>query len=215
MKQLHYNVATPLLLETLQKLMLASEFDSFRLVGGTALSFFQGHRESVDIDLFTDALYGTIDFEAIDAFFRRNYNFVESRNSEFIGMGKSYYVGSDKPSSTKVDIYYNQPFIHEMVVVDNIRMATVGEIIAMKLDVVQRIGRKKDFWDLHEMIDQYSLKMMLDLHEERYPYSHDEGLIRTNFTNFDIADEEYDPVCLRGKYWEIIKSDLIDFAQNG
>jgi predicted nucleotidyltransferase component of viral defense system len=31
-------------------------------------------------------------------------------------------------------------------------MATVEEIIAMKLDVMQRGGRKKDFWDLHELL---------------------------------------------------------------
>ena len=38
--------------------MNATEFDSFRLVGGTALSLHIGHRKSVDIDLFSDAEYG-------------------------------------------------------------------------------------------------------------------------------------------------------------
>ncbi|UZJ63260.1 nucleotidyl transferase AbiEii/AbiGii toxin family protein [Sphingobacterium sp. KU25419] len=34
-------------------------------------------------------------------------------------------------------------------------MATVEEIIAMKIDVVQRTGRKKDFWDIHALLSQY------------------------------------------------------------
>jgi len=33
-------------------------------------------------------------------------------------------------------------------------------------------------------------------------------LILENFTNFDRADENFDPICLRGKYWEFIKEDI-------
>lgn len=54
---LHYNAVSSLLLEILKILMGAKEFKDFRLVGGTALSLYRGHRESVDIDLFTDAPY--------------------------------------------------------------------------------------------------------------------------------------------------------------
>jgi hypothetical protein len=87
-------------------------------------------------------------------------------------------------------------------------MATVEEIIAMKLDVVQRGGRKKDFWDLHELFEKYSLSQMLALHGQRYPYSHNRDLIIENFTNFTIADEEFNPICYKGKYWEFIKEDI-------
>ncbi|MCG9898690.1 MAG: nucleotidyl transferase AbiEii/AbiGii toxin family protein [Hydrotalea sp.] len=45
-------------------------FDPFRLVGGTALSLYFGHRMSVDIDLFTDAPYGTIDFDKIESWLK-------------------------------------------------------------------------------------------------------------------------------------------------
>jgi hypothetical protein len=46
-------------------------FNPFRLVGGTSLSLQLGHRMCIDIDLFTDADYGSIDFKAIRAFFER------------------------------------------------------------------------------------------------------------------------------------------------
>jgi hypothetical protein len=46
----------------LANLMIADVFADFRLVGGTALSLHRGHRMSVDIDLFTDADYGSVDF---------------------------------------------------------------------------------------------------------------------------------------------------------
>jgi len=39
-------------------------FVPFRLVGGTNLSLLYGHRKSDDIDLFTDADYGSLDFDS-------------------------------------------------------------------------------------------------------------------------------------------------------
>lgn len=51
---LYYNTENNLLKKSLLQLMAADEFASFRLVGGTALSLQIGHRESIDIDLFSD-----------------------------------------------------------------------------------------------------------------------------------------------------------------
>lgn len=95
---------------------------------------------------------------------------------------------------------------------DEIRLATIEEIVAMKLDVIQRGGRKKDFWDIHELFEKFTFREMLSLHKQRYPYTHDEDLLIENFTNFSIADEDFEPICLRGKYWEFIKDDLIIFV---
>jgi hypothetical protein len=36
--------------------------------------------------------------------------------------------------------------------------------MAMKIDIVARGGRKKDFWDLHELLNQYTVSQMLSLH---------------------------------------------------
>lgn len=49
---------------------------------------------------------------------------------------------------------------------------------------------------------------MLELHRMRHTYSHDKELILRNFIDFDHADDDFDPVCLRGKYWEFIKEDI-------
>lgn len=52
---------------------------------------------------------------------------------------------------------------------------------------------------------------MLSLHKQRYTYNHNEQLIIKNFQDFTIADEDFDPMCLKGKYWEFIKEDILDF----
>ena len=209
-KKLHYNTVTPLLKSILEELMAAKEFANFRLVGGTGLSLFRGHRMSVDIDLFTDAEYDTIDFEAIDKFLKEHYSYVDSNNLP-VGMGKSFYIGQDDQNAIKLDLYYTDPFIDKEIVIDNIRLATIEEIIAMKIDVVQRTGRKKDFWDLHELKEEYSINDMLSLHEKRYPYTHLRETILKNFIDFEEANHDFDPICLREKHWEFIKLDLIEY----
>ncbi len=209
---LYYNTVTPLLRQVLIEVMAAEVFAPFRLVGGTSLSLQRGHRESVDIDLFTDAPYDSIDFGAIEQFLKDHYKYVDSNNAGPVGMGRSYYVGNSKDDSVKLDVFYTDDFIRPIKVVDGIRLATDEEIVAMKLDVVQRGGRKKDFWDLHEVKEEYPIDAMLALHEERYPYSHDRELIKNNFGVFEEADKDFDPMCLRQKQWEVIKLDMLDFA---
>lgn len=208
---LAYNTVNPLLLSTLTDIMSNDLFDDFILVGGTALSLRLGHRVSVDIDLFTTAEYGSIDFDKIEACFRGKYSYVYKLNAgNIVGMGQSFYIGGSEHESIKVDLFYNEPFIRPHSLIDNIRLASLDDIVAMKVDVVQRKGRKKDFWDLHALLDRYSIKRMIELHEERYPYSHSKDIIIENFTDFDRADDDFDPICFHGKFWESIKDDFFE-----
>ncbi|HRO75336.1 MAG TPA: nucleotidyl transferase AbiEii/AbiGii toxin family protein [Crocinitomicaceae bacterium] len=210
---LYYNTVNKLLKETLVLLMKAEIFNDFRLVGETALSLQLGHRESVDIDFFSDVPYGNIDFDAIDLFLKQHFSYVDFPANISTPIGKSYYIGANKESNVKLDIFYTDTFIQPIVLVDEIRLSSVDEIVAMKIDVVQRKGRKKDFWDLHDLLNKYSVEDMLNLHQKRYEYTHDRSLILQNITDFSQADDDFDPICLRGKYWEFIKEDIIEWSK--
>ena len=213
MSALFYNTVNPILKSSLETLMVSDIFKGFRLVGGTSLSLQLGHRISIDIDLFSDIEYGSIDFEAIENFLTSKFNYLDFNSDLIPAFGKSYTIGDNKDNSVKLDIFYTDPFITNEIVIDNIRLASIDEIIAMKIDVIQRGGRKKDFWDLHELLDKYDISEMIKLHEKRYPYSHDPILIHHNLTNFSIADDDFDPICLRGKYWEFIKDDFEELVK--
>ena len=204
---LHYSAVNELLQNCLLKLMKFDMFNDFRLVGGTALGLQIGHRESIDIDLFSDLEYGTLDFDAIEKHLKEHFQYVDFLNIA-PAMGKSYFIGENKENAIKLDLYYTDTFIQPHIEVDGIRMATIEEIIAMKVDVLQRVGRKKDFWDLHDLLPSYGISQMLDLHKQRYPYTHDRDLIIHNFTSFEQADEDFNPICFKGKYWEFIKEDF-------
>lgn len=58
MSKLHLNTISSPLGDALVKIMQTSAFNPFYLAGGTALSLQRGHRQSIDIDLFTDIEYG-------------------------------------------------------------------------------------------------------------------------------------------------------------
>ena len=207
---IYWNTVETRLKNTLIASMSAEEFKEFRLVGGTALSMHLGHRMSVDIDLFTDAPYGSIDFKAIEEYLVKNYPYVGGNLNTDPGIGKTYNVGDGLFQSVKIDVFYSMdPFFQPEVVEENIRMATVEEIIAMKLDIVQRGGRKKDFWDLHELLGHYTISEMIALHAARFEWTHEPDLLRSQFTNFELAEPQEDPICLRDKEWAFIKLDFI------
>ena len=73
---LYYSTVSPYLKSVLKIVMDSDILKPFRLVGGTSLSLQLGHRISIDIDLFTDSDYGSLNFEDIERFL--NLNFLSS-----------------------------------------------------------------------------------------------------------------------------------------
>jgi hypothetical protein len=210
--KLHIETVSSLLWESLEKLMAHDGLKEFRLVGGTALSLQCGHRISIDIDLFTDSPYNSVDFYQIDQWIKETFDYVEMSTEGNIGFGKSYYVGLDSANLVKLDFYYTDQFVFPELISGQLRMASKEEIAAMKLEVIGRGGRKKDFWDVHELLDSMSIHDMLSYYEKRYPYGHTKENLIQSLTKFDSADDDFDPDCLRQKHWELIKLDFEELA---
>lgn len=211
---LHLETVTPLLSDILQYLMKEPLFDSFRLVGGTNLSLRYGHRYSVDIDMFTDALYGSIDFPAIDEYFARCFPYCDYFSGP-IGFGKMYYIGKSKEESVKVDLMYTENFLDPEEYYGCVRMATPRDIAAMKMEAVFTGGRKKDIWDLDYLMENvYSLDEMCNFHAQRHPYTHDRLKLLRSCKSFSDMDLQADPVCLLGKDWDNIKIVMAERADS-
>jgi predicted nucleotidyltransferase component of viral defense system len=171
MEKLQYKTVTPLLKKILQQLMDEPLFAPFRLVGGTNLSLRYGHRYSADIDLFSDSEYRSLDFVAFENYLRSQFPYYHCNDKvDIVGMRRCYYVGNLHEDYVKVDLMYADPFICDVEILDGIRMASVDDIVAMKMNIVSRGGKKKDFWDLHHLLNYYSLAEMLSLHEKSLPH---------------------------------------------
>ena len=206
--ELYLNTASDLLIHSLKKLMQIKEFNDFRLVGGTSLSLQLGHKESMDIDLFTDAEYGSIDFEKLESILTKTFPYTESLYKGDVAMGKSFFIGNNEDDLVKLDLFYTDKFIFPPLLYDNIRLSGIEEIAAMKLEIVGQGGRKKDFWDLHELLETFSFDEMIGFYLERYPYNYSKDDLLNKIVDFNNAEDDFTPNCYRDKSWEILKLDF-------
>ncbi|MBS1558494.1 MAG: nucleotidyl transferase AbiEii/AbiGii toxin family protein [Bacteroidetes bacterium] len=211
--ELYWNTVSPVLKDSLNKLTRSTLFNPFRLVGGTALSLQLGHRISDDVDLFSDADYGSIDFKKIESFLYSNFSYIDSFSDSKVGMGKRYIVGKSKNESVKVDLYYIDKFVWPGITKGYLKMASLEEIAAMKIEIFQKAARKKDFWDVHELLNHFTILQMIDFHKRRYPYGHNKKLILQKLTDFERIENDFNPKCLRGNDWDLIKFDFISLQK--
>lgn len=215
--KLYYDTVSTPLLSILRKLMSSEVFKDFRLVGGTALALQRGHRMSVDIDLFTDLDYA--DMPVTDM---RNYiekEFPVHRGTESMDMpanGYHIFLSEGQEPPIKVDFFYTEPFIFPAIEEDGLRIADQKEIAAMKLGVIgNQIYRQKDYWDIHDLLEDYSLSEMIQWALQRDPYSFIKDDIVKGLQHVDQVEESpLGIVSLKPlSYWELKVLDLIDEAK--
>ncbi|MBX2951817.1 MAG: nucleotidyl transferase AbiEii/AbiGii toxin family protein [Leadbetterella sp.] len=184
----------------LKQLMVLPELVDFHLVGGTALSLLYGHRNSIDLDLFT--------FDNFD-----NEKLINTLTSVY---GESFVVRTAPPfgifcyiNSIKVDlIKYRRPIIRPVTEIDGIRMFSIEDIMVMKIQAILGRGRKKDFWDIAELLEHYSVKDFVNFHKEKFSTQNLLITVPQAMLFFEDADEDENPVSLKGQTWESVKSNI-------
>jgi hypothetical protein len=216
--KLHYETVSPALLSILKKLMQSEIFNNFRLVGGTALALQRGHRRSVDIDLFTDLEYGDMPIKTMREYLENEFPVHEgtetlARNDA----GYHIYLSEGVEPPIKVDFFYTEPFIYPLLVQDGLRLTDQREIAAMKLGVIgNQIYRQKDYWDIHDMLENYTLSEMIKWALERDPYIITENDIIEGLKQVDKVQESREGiVSLKPlEYWELKVVDLKEEIEN-
>ena len=210
--RLRTNIASPLLMDCLHKIMANKAFDDLYLVGGTALALQRGHRISIDIDMFTNALYGEMKTDDIKKALVEMFPYVENieRLDETL-MVYSLFVGNSSDDCVKLDICYDDAPIFPMVNIEGIRMLSEKDIAAMKLNaIVQDKQRKKDFWDIHDLLETYSIEDMVSFALKRFPWSLTLDNIIDGFKRLPSLNDYSEIRCLKGKYWEFVVEDLME-----
>ncbi len=193
----------PELLELLEKLMLVEEFTNFNLVGGTALALYDGHRFSIDIDLF-----GRSDVDAV------KFTDLLKEYGDTILLSQSPKILIYKIDQIKVDfVDYNFELIEPLTIVDGIRLVSKKDIAAMKLNAIAGRGSKKDFIDVFQLLKQFSLCEMLNFYSKKYPNG-SEFMVLKSLLYFDDAENEPDPIMMLKITWEEVKEKIVLEVRN-
>jgi predicted nucleotidyltransferase component of viral defense system len=192
--------------------MESKAFDDLYLVGGTALALQRGHRISIDIDMFSNALYGEMKTDEIKNALVEMFPYTENldRLDETL-MVYSLFVGNSSDDCVKLDICYDENPIFPIVNIEGIRMLSEKDIAAMKLNAIaQDKQRKKDFWDIHDLLETYSIEEMVSFALKRFPWSLTLDKIIDGFKRLPTLNDYSEIRCLKGKYWEFIVEDLME-----
>jgi hypothetical protein len=179
--------------ELLGQLGCHKALEQFALGGGTSLALRFGHRLSVDLDYFTTSefqpqeLFETLGLEAATIL-------SVSKNTLSLDAG-----------GVKMDLLRHG--YAEIAPVDRIgghRLVSLPDLTAMKLNAIANRGSKKDFYDVVELLQHYSLTAMLGFFSKKYPNTDPFAVVRS-LAWFEEADQEPDPIPMLGQTWESVK----------
>ncbi len=195
---LHLETVEPRTLSLLNQLLQMPELKNFSLVGGTALSLIYGHRKSEDLDIFSGKPFENIDIvDALKNKFRRKF-IMEEKAPRF---GIFCFI-----DDIKIDIVrHPHPLIRPEINVDGIKMFSTEDIIAMKVQAILGRGKKKDFWDIAELLQHFFVADFITFHKEKYTTQNLLITVPQAITYFADADESEDPVSLKSQTWDGIK----------
>ena len=182
---LHKNsfIISPATFVLTQQLQALPWFQNFNLVGGTALALQLGHRNSIDIDLFTQN-----DFEPEEI-----ENALEGKFSIKVTLARKGTLLS-VINNIKTDfIRHNYPLLFPPTIEEGIRFLGKEDIAAMKFHAIIQSGKRlKDFIDIYFLLQHFSMKQMIDFFSKKYQYTN--PMIAMKAINyFDDIDEAIDP----------------------
>ncbi|MCU0751699.1 MAG: nucleotidyl transferase AbiEii/AbiGii toxin family protein [Akkermansiaceae bacterium] len=193
---LHLSAVPVAVLEVLDRVAPCLAAQGFSLAGGTSLALRFGHRISADLDFFTTDEFGANDLIA--------------------KLGASAAEVIDKSSGTlrllvggvKIDcLRHAYPLINPPDIIGSLRMWSVADVAAMKLNAITNRGCKKDFHDLHALLKHHSLPDLLDVYCQKYSVENRFMVIRS-LVWFEDADDEPDPISQVEVAWPDVKAAI-------
>jgi hypothetical protein len=178
--------------------MQIPEFGKLNLVGGTSLALQIGHRKSINIDLF-----GYVD---IDEFELTN---ILNHFKSFQILNQTTNIKTYLINNIKVDIVnYPYKWLDPFITHDEIRLATMKDIAAMKLSAITGRGTKKDFIDIYFLLDYFTLKDMMGFYHKKFPDGSD-FMVLKSLAYFKDAEKNKLPIMLKRVFWGDIKKRII------
>lgn len=190
--------------ETQKKLWVkiagVKNIDNFYLAGGTAIALHLGHRESIDFDFFTDK------------------NFINDKLLQSLEkLGKLKIDEFDKTTllgwldNVKLSFFkYRHPCLEEPEEYRGLKVASIEDLVAMKIIAISQRGTKKDFIDFHAIIKSgWNFEAIFSAIERKYHGAeYNKMHLLKSLTYFNDTEDELMPKMLKSITWEQVKAEL-------
>jgi hypothetical protein len=187
-------------------------FKSFALTAGTALALRLAHRYSDDLNLWTaeaSFMYGGEVRINVEHEIKKTVKCEHRINDPLRSV---FTINKD----FKIDFILDQtPFIAPMDEQEGIRMFSLQDIAALKIDAVAGYKPrhdKKDFFDIYTLLvkDIFSLKEMFSFFEQREGKNNFLDVLKNFLYNMELADQSKNPKLINNETfdWLTIKTAL-------
>ena len=167
----------------IKELQQLPELNNFYLVGGTALSLMLGHRNSIDIDLFTQNEFTA---DEIEDLLKPKYSYTTTLARKNTVLAVINNIKTDF-------IKHTYPLILPPITEEGITFLSKEDIAAMKFHAIIQSGKRlKDFIDIYYLLQHFNMQQMIGFFTQKYSYSN--PMIAMKAVNyFDEIDENMDP----------------------
>jgi hypothetical protein len=170
----------------------------FYLAGGTAVYYYLKHRESIDLDFFTKKKFDFRDFKKI----------FENFNVLFLSKDTVYLEIDEIKFSF---FYYPYELLKPLLKFDIIRIASLEDILCMKVLAIIQRGSKKDFVDAYFIMNEIKIKpqQLIEMFSKKYGKINS-LIIHKALTFFEDADKELELKMIKKVSWNEIKKFFIE-----
>lgn len=176
---MHWEILDKSRRDLLPKLAFLKSF-GFYLAGGTGLALHLGHRKSVDFDFYTPVAFNELQFEQSVVQHLTGYRVTQRSMGTLIGQLGPVEV---------TFFYYSYPLLEPPLETENICLASVSDIAAMKLMALSQRGLRRDFIDIYTIAQQHDLATMLGWATKKFPQLDPYPVIRA-LTYFEDAEHD-------------------------
>ena len=197
---LNFNTLPKLQIEIFNNLANLEWISRFYLAGGTAIALRLGHRKSYDFDFFTNESIHELDI--LHELSNLGKVKIITQTDNIIHC----FLDDFEVSFFKVKyplLFETENFIH-------LKIASLTDLLLMKLQAISGRGTRKDFVDLYYLLKIYELGDISHLYEQKYGIKFQSDVhLHKALVYFVDAEKRAMPQLFDNTKWDDIKKEII------
>lgn len=175
--------------------------NNFYLSGGTGLSLQMGHRQSEDLDFFSQKEFDSPKVQ------QELQKFGKLKHTELSNDTLNTYLNDVKLQFLE----YPYQLIKPTTNWEDIHLSSVEDIACTKLLTISMRGSKKDFIDLYFLLQIYSLDKIFEMMAKKYQdIGYNQLHIAKSLVYFEDARQEPMPRMLQEVSWDDVEKSIIE-----